>query len=1589
MPKVQFAKLAQFVTRNPYTTAAAIFAPMFASNEDRGYFRTSLITTPIVFAAGEFAPRLFSGVRDTLRYASGVAQDTGNFLQKQERWTRWNTTTFSETRQLFRQKEVPQNIRDRALSAMLVSERRSRNFDAEMKSLDRYFKNRFYAPTELIGKSLAGDERAMNVMREINALHESKGRLLVNAMSEARRASMTPEEWLSQPSGIPEDVPSTRLNEWIGQEYSKWLNPARPESSRLEYVKTLKNRLRGIKDLNYAGTIAGDFNLTPPSGVDKLLLDFNDISSNAASRALYSQDPATFENLKRAYERGTIGPVTLDMQLSDDVTKGVTGRVLSARVTRTGNFKGEALNIPVVDRATGSVRLAGGAKGVGKWVIGPDGNPYTISEWTSKMLAEQSHLTTKQLSEEIAGFSYWIAGDPRDAHRMAELEMMGEQGQGIYNEMATKIRSYAADITGLPLFGGQRVFDLKPEEKMGIYSKIMNSDRYIAMGSENRLREFGFQLKEAAFLNPLATPGALKQDPFWRALTKEIQLEVPEARRFGMTSDAWSKMFGFSELPAAEAELALLGPDVRSIFGNLPAQASEMIPELALRMSNRGYSPEVIEKMTNYMSGVYNAGGESAFKFLNMGETTFVPTAKFAEGLQLGMTSSYNVDELGVKVGDQVRLDRVLGFNRSVPVTPTYGGEVVDVFQNDMGGWKVNVRGHLPPSGAKWDVAGVKGMGSSGIMSEEQQGFLTEAINRFYELTGTGDRISPTASMFAPAEYVAEKMTPDMYYLAQGRNVMRRLEAEANPLLRSVAQSYQSEMKSLGLSVTADKIAINTSGWSTANEAMAERINRISSITENMFARAGEAIRAAGGASDPVLNAYVHGGKNFGDYMRMNSLSAVVTAWDHARANVPAFMTLSGDVNTYLEAEGKIGMIGAIQSRVNTRSGGDVQQAIEFAKRVMTGKGGDLSDVVVDINDAFPGGRQSLTTPGGRAGSIFDPSLPQYQKNFMVKVGDRTIPVPGTGAYGAEANLFGTAKSASGAGYASYQWQHIIQDMAGETNPERLAELEKQLTESFKSHFVYGKGSVVRPYQVDPVSVPGFLAAGPESEPFRVGLSPESISRLRNKRLRASLAEGGEVLGFLNRQPTNATPYVRFYRDSSLAGAQFSVSERLSRYLSGDLDKDLANAVLIDANVRMQNNKMIIASAANASERAAAEEAIEYLQSGRQEKMMGIWEKIYGVEEVAGMRGPWSPKSMADVTSKYAGAIANRTGTAISRTAGGSVGEFSNILTQMMTQIARSPMTEDLDATSALVSGLYAIRQAPITAQKSPVMSLEVAKGYTARLRSALNITNPEGAAGALHKTILDMTAALKGTEGSEYQYWAGEGAKHLEMFANARTRTGILSGKWATMARADDQALSEIFGIGADVVLGGAHGGRISMATETAAQAGTIAKGLLARGRAVADTATGKAARIFEKHGGVLALGVGIMAAAGIAMTRATPVATFGQRSGNKYRPEAHIAVPDTIPGEPVPGIMAPQGPPIRQHVSSRGVRRGVVAPLAYTSDVEVRMKATDWSRASETARRISMIPGSSESNITVNYRDKTRLRSLRTRDRIREMRS
>lgn len=1602
MPKFNFASMAQYVVKNPFTAAAAVFTPLFAKNEDRGYFRTALITTPVVFATGAVVPKLFGGVRD---FGIDVAREaTGfrNVLQKAEKWTRYEQPNFNNLKTIFQDPSAGANTIERLTSAYLVAERRGhRDFLKEQRVLSKLFNRRFVKTNDLIGKADLGDLKSLSRIREITQLQETKGQLISNAMRISRRSSLTPTE-LAEESGMIER--GVLSNEAMIEMFDKY-------SNRPEFVKTLRNRLRELKKLEYGGTLLASENVAPgvkTSISSPIDFDFDDWARNAISQYVPSE---TIQNLEMAQKQGKIQAVRIETELSDAVVSGKTGRVLNLRVTRREGKNLKELLIPVVDPVTGTVSMPGGrAAGVGDLVIGPDQKPYELSTWISKQMVENPGIPIEStfpggpsLQGEVAAHAYWQVGDPLDAWRMSELAAAGEEGAGEFSAQARKLRSFAAKVTTLPVFMGEEgeratFSQLSHARQVATIREMFNTGRYINMGSEAGTYEGRLVLREAASLSPWGAPSAEKQDPIWRSITKEWQLRRRPGTRADFASpnwlsSSWEGLTGADTIPSMRLTAASIAPQDRALFAELPATLDELHfqrAQITQRFIDRGMSGQNAAAMYNDIYGMYQSGQQESLRnFGAMGENVTMMKPEFAENFQVEGTRTYRMDEVGVKEGQSIGENTVLGFRDSDRVIPIGQGVVTDIAKTDEG-FMVNVRHGFGMQGAKLDIAGVKGMNRV-VTSNEHFEQMRDIANKFYQRMGSEDFIPEGVNVLAPAEYFANKVEPAHAYMGIASDLVTRLSGTpAEPILND----YLSRMSAQGIDFAGGQMRI-TAPTALGDTEASQRVMALAKINEDFFRQAGEALKTAGGYHDPVLDAFVHHGKDLGNWMLKNQFNATAFAWDHSLVNAPHFATITHDVATYMMMGGNVASLKAIQSRMQTVSGGNARQALDFAKQLF---GGETSGEAVPLNEAFllKGDLQSAEF---RAGSILDPSIARYKKNFKLDLGGGVfVPVPGTEAYGAESPQFDIGK------YQTTPWQHTLQELAFEKNPEAQAALRERLMSQYKEAFATGKHSAFRPHAYDPMGVSGVLGtAAEQGDPFVARLSPNVVKNIRSQRLREALMRGEEVVGALHRQPTNFMPFLKYRMDPALEGTkEIAVSERISRLMYGDVDKDSVNALLFDANLRMEGNKMIVEGAANQIERDAAQEALDSIQGGKQEGILAAMEEVLGTSEVSRLNTDFAPKSLFDRAQSFAKSVAERTRVAINRTAGATIGPYSNVLTEITEHMARNPVLLRDPAAAARLNAITfgMIRQAPIAARKAhATFSMETAMQKLGQLKRAVSNENPYASAEALQSTFLSLGKTLHGEDWvtkNEFQYLSSaKAAEDFKQWAVARTEKGRLAKQALTSSIRQDipfeqqsasKNLERIFASDIESVLGPHHGGKA--ARESATMLGQTAEFLAERGRATAETATGRIGRIFAEHSGKMAIGLGVLAGLGIALTPRRPaIATFSRGSGNKFRPDERMGVADNIPGEPVPGEMAPSMPPRRIIAGSPGVRTGIVAPIAQTSDLSVHMRATDHSRAAETARQLAMIPGSGATNVTVNYRDRTKLRSLRTRERIRQI--
>lgn len=1564
MANFKFNNLAAYLLRNPIPAVASVFAPFLASGDDRGYFKTALLTTPLVFGAAELFPKVFSSV-------GKHAPEFKDLLQKSENWTRFESQSYSDVKSIYQNIGSKINEADQALSAYLVGSRRSRDLVREQKVINRYFKDRFVKTNDLIGKAKdmsnpGAQIQAAARVAEIEQLQANKGRMISNALHSARRSSLSPSEWSKEGSS---PFPSLD-NEGMLAMFEKY-------ESRPEFVQNLKRSLRTIKDAEYSNKSIHPGQFAEPISEFSSILETSSDMFNNIDKSFASAKPELLKSLATAKERGFIRDAQV---IAEKTTSGEIGRLLNVRVFRKGNIK--PLEIPIVD-SVGSVRLGPNMTGVGTHVIGPDANPYTIDTWIGKVLSEHPEFTNEQLEQEIASHAYYMAGEPMDAHRLFELG--GSGGSPMMNEMAIRARAYTAKGTTLPMFSSARksgmmgIRDLDPAEQALFLKKMLNTGQYVNMGPEAGTYEFRLQLKQLADINLTGLSSATKQDAIYRSISKEFSLRANEPESSGIINTAWQDILGSKDLPMARPTLAGISPQDKSIFGDLPRTAEEFSnykPTLYNQLTAR-MSPDKANQMIGEVEGIYAQGKQGIFANLGgMGETEFMLDPAWASKYHVESDFKYEVNELAMEKGS-VNPNSVLGFNNGSAVTPDFIGDITSVSKNQDGkGFFINVKHKLDLQGAKVDINGIKGL-SKTVGSPEDFRSTVGLLNSFYEKTGSGDRILDDAVGLVDMRYFQNKMDPGMASIGMAEDVLSRLRNKGR---LDIADKWRSKMAPLGLSYDEQAGAI------IIKQQQGERIARFQeliNINEEFFQEAGRAVKEAGGLHDQVLQ---HLGEQGSNFLLRNNLKSTMFAWDHALAYIPRNTSINYDIETYLRSTNNVGALKALRSRMKTVSGGSPEDMINFGKYLMEGDFNKEYGTTVPLNKAFNKG--PLNSAEGRAGTIFDPSIDAYKAGVRLDLGEggkyKYLPVPGNNAYGSEAMMYGPGE------YQSRPWQDAIQDISkAKTAGERDTQVERVLNmykegwsdKAGNTHNLFvGKASALRPNQYDPMGISGYLTTRSNAANiFEIGISPEAASRIRSSTVRKLLEKDKEVFGMFLRQPTNEAFHVKVRVDEALKGTQFfGVDEELYRSMYGDADKDLVSLLLWEG-----------------SDKDAIAEAKSAIYGGSQAQRVGLWQQYKGDQEVS-RNVTEELKTVGARAAKFAEEAADRTGIALKRTAGASIGTFSNVLTKLGESAIRNPFVmKDPDlATRLRVSLFDSIRQAPISARKSTVpFDLETAIKLSKQLEEQWGIENPEEAATGLGDVLMNMAEFLTEgkKEGPEYRYLAGQGREDLLALTKGRNEYGkfaaralSISGSGSRAKESMGEAVADVF-TDVDAIRGPAHGG--GMSEVSASRIGEFSSRLSDLATGVSREFSSSVREVVSQHGGKIALGLGALAVAGILTTRReSAVPSFTRASSNQYRPESMMGVTDHETGEAVAGQMAPTNPPRRRGVSPGGVTTAVMAPLGQTSDITVEMRATDRSRAAETARQLSEIPGARFTSTTINYKDRNRLGSLRGREKIRE---
>lgn len=1565
------------------TALASAVAPAFLKDENRGYFRTALVTTPVISALG------FAG--------AGLVTSASRNSRGGLRFVRENPFTFFKG-PAAQYKDI-RNFLESGETDLGAVGSALRNW-ADDAAIDFFTLGDRGAPP--IEYSM---DKAMELFNRLMP-DEGKRTLLTYATEGARLRAASPV----QLAGISQVGPMAAMAE------SDLRGIVNANRANPKFVQEFSRRLRWAERLKDTGAVASPLNF---SGESKVPLEFEQGIEHLAA-----QRPAVAEALQSALRKGTVESATI---IAEKVADGRIGRLLGV------NLKGSqgTLNLPIFDPASGTVRVGDEYQrlGVGRRVYSKQG-VFDLDVFVAQNLTQN----WGSLKQDIGRAAYFGGIDPLNEFKMATHN---ESQLATLPEHAMLLRSRAAIPTSLPMFEGGKTFgELAPLERIGLYRQMLGQGM-TRIGSEGGVAKGVFEFAESELYTVGGLPSLAKQTPFYRSFAKELQLaNIPEGWAPHVTTTA---VQGLGGVPEVGVTLGGISPQMKSLFGDLPGNVLDLPGYEAtaikrIMMDNPGMTVDQARAAWGKISGQLVEPGylEAARKLGGLGEGGILLHEKFG---QLGMESrtTTRVSELHIDPNayktKSFGPEQLIGFAGLEPVTSTAPQTFIEGVSSVGGQFELTLRQRYPvETGAKIDVAGVKGLAI--VAQHEEFSRIRELMNLYGETTGAGVSIPSFANAIAPLHYTQAKAgDPFRLLLEQAAEVSAQVSSSGttmgaafsrigeSPEALAEINNYMFDLASNGIYAYQDLHTrhlqfIEDSAFVQASDR-AGRMRAVTARTSQFMENIGAlAQQGAPGTQNELFQAFRNSRmSNLTDFMQRNAMAASAAFWDTTRRNVPQLTSATYDLFSEMFRGGNLEGIRDIMSRLEFQ--GDPSRAAEFARHFV---GGEFTSPIgknISITEAAPVGVR-LGTMEARAGSIFDPTRADIQENFSLalkepvyaRIGGRDVevshvPVLGKAAYGGGTNPF--EKLGEGLAYGATDYEKSLADVVRAAhNPTMMSEA---VSKYFETTFgvLFGKQGFYRAKGVDPtMAVSGFLQTRASSDPFAIQIPEQMARRVRDAKVRDALLAGEEMMATVARHPIQSAPYMRVkvVPDAGLGPNMIGMDERIRGLFGADDDKDIIN--------------MFFYRKSSQAEREALA-AVNNLNS-EQWKSLKTLEMLYGSGEDSRnivSAGVKSLPQMVEEGLAAGGSFEGRATQLTQRMAGATVGAYSNLLTRLYTNIEMHPTIGINPESRNLLGHLFwAIRQVPISAQKGKMaLNPEDPLALWRKLSAGLTSRTEEGA----REFISGMEEVVKGfgkksilTEQSATIYSqmtgkpgiAGQEVSALEdLLASEKTRAlisdfvvnrNVQADRAAALVTRQMESIApeSLYAVSAMYKEMGATFPYLQgMVKET--RSGKLVSRALGAINIITREAAGTAGKATLP---ILALGFGAAAAAAVVTTSMkTPMparAAFSRGAGD-FRPEDRVATTDLVPGQAMAGSMSSVNPPRRQLPVQRGTGSTMVAPMRQRNDLEVRLKAQDRRDTTEVQRMISQVSGNSGiSNVNVNYRNgwRNKMSSLRQRQTIRE---
>jgi hypothetical protein len=1631
-----------------------IAAPAIFSTDDRGYWRTSLLTSPVIAAGLSAAPGVWEGFKQS-------HQDLRNFNAMRPFGNDFKYVTLADLRDLMESGHLSQS--EVTAYASQISK-----LYHDM-SIDYYGDLRPQAETSVADLQAAVGEMFSNVR---DSQIENAETNLSHAVFESELRAATPSDMLR---GAPTDQMLTMEGVAASIENAK----AFPQDQSRAFFENMKRRLTEMQRLHVGEEVNPAAHVAAASPQTAVRAD------TAAGRALLEGRGDIVTNLQAALDEGWIARAEV---IAED------GQAIGVRVARGD----EGLSFGLVDTKTGKVRIGSDFQRVGAGRHVHEGfNVFELDAYISGNLNSEF----RDLHDLFAKAAVHSGRNVDDAFWARTVEGL-DSDASLLSDAAIRLRYQQAIPSSLQgrLLG--KTFGSTEMTHADRISVIQSAKGWaVKVGSESSLADLVLELREADKYAFGQFASNTQQDPTFRSMTKPVEIDaatIPADRLASVTTTQVLHAYG-GKSPQFHMTVGGVTPAQKSLFGYLPADAgklrdpgveAEAVQSIMsdIRMSNsadlRGLSNAELRRralasweiMRNEMEA--NPLKLHAMRKLgSLGEGDFL----VAHGLTLMKTKERGIVQL-----KSLHLDPskhrfgqagaaafgprdVIGYDASgAAITSGASENWFTGLTYDAGTESYNfhfLKQEGMRTGAKLDSNGIKGLAT--VLEHGEQTMISDMLNLLYETTGRGRPVMRADAFANMAYYGAKIKDPARAIVEDAALVASRFAQQSYedvPQVTGILAPFLERMEAMHLNYDVDRRGFVEDSEAVSKalateEQRAQRLSDIEGVVDDFFAQTTAMLDKYPDLvdADRLFQAFQSqrqaGFDKLQQFLQFHYQGSSAWVWNHTGRDMPR------QVKTTFDLYGDLHRAGELEAAKEILEGshilrGDTRQAWQFLNRL---EEADFSPTgaVVNINDIPDDFR--FGNDGAFAGSIFDPSNPEFRDNFSIKL-DKPIrltlngreveagyiPVRGSGTFKAGANAYGAGERAA----TEYQRDLLKLIQAAKGTGEGA---EQRATAQFAAHIdlnfrdLLGKDGLMRPEAVYPHAMAGAIMTRPATEvirpagfdaagaaipavrnPFEAVISEDLLRHIHDPELLAQI-RAGEAIAIGARHPISATPFlkVRVAGERDFLGPNtVGLDEGVRSLFQADDDGDIINLMFL-------RNKDSLARA-----HKALEFSPDYNQMSGQWKSQRVMELMQGnLEDSAKMSGEYmrtvlDQKSLAANLEKLVAiskSEGGRMGKVAQRLALGSTGAYSNLLTQLYMNLEAHP-------TLAFKSGdrqiaeklLWLTRQVPISAGKGAMdLGLDPMKLYGQVLTGLSATDRNEGfrlvidavtkiAEGSRLKTtvsnerdLLDLSsifgvasAEFDGERrtlrvGDEFNLAAeimrsGKGGAILEELVTKRNR-GVdnlarLLTKGEIGAEEGMRRLMRM-GYGAPYLRGafaGEHAGATSV-SKTIGLLNDVLKG-----------ATGQVAREFKPAVPVLAAGFGVAAIAGLLSTPIEDDATRERRpqqavarvSGNRYRPEERLGVPDRIPGEDVPGSASGR-PNVRETVAAPQVQTAMVAPMRRTSDLEVRASAPNREAAADVARAVERLtPSGGSSNTTVNYVGGWRNRGskLRMRQELRE---